>query len=162
DVGGAHEFHQLAGRNEAVVKDDALLHAQLLRQTLEVESIRLALPAQDVRMRRSQDDVDHVGTLGQHLRKRLDDVLDSLARGKQSEGQEDHPALHAELILEVIGIYERNIGNTVGDHVDAMSGNPVDFLQERRASAAHGYQPVGEIGKLRHDLPLGGIGRLED
>ncbi len=73
--------------SEPVVEENVRLHSHLLRQRLQVKSILLTLPAEDVRVGRPRDYVCDILVLGQNLRKRLNNVLDSLVRREQAEGK---------------------------------------------------------------------------
>jgi hypothetical protein len=57
-------------------------------------------------MGRPQHDIDQIWILSDDLGQRLDHVLDTLARGEQSEGQQHLLVLDSELILEIVRIDE--------------------------------------------------------
>ena len=113
-VGRADELLEFFEFDEAVVEDDVLLDLVLLGQPFQAEPVGFALLAHQVGMGGAQHDVNHVGKLRQDLRQRLEHVLDSLVRREQAEGEQHHPAFHAELVLVEVRIHERDVGMPCG------------------------------------------------
>ena len=154
NVCGADELHHLLGTDEAIVEKHARLHSHFFRERLQVLAILIPFASENVRVSRARHDVNDILVFRQDLRHRFDHVLDSLVRGEQAEGEENRLSLHTEPVLIEIRINERQVGNSVGNHVDLAAGNFEDFLQELRRELAHHDQPVGKLSNLFHHHQL--------
>ena len=156
DVGGAEEFLQLAEFHEAIVKEDLFVDAQAARQSFQADPITLALLAEQVGMRCSQDDIDQVGKLTQHRRQGLEHELDALVGRQQTKGQDDVLGLHAKQVLVEIRIDKRHVGNAVGDQVDAGLGDRQVLLEQGPGPVGHDDDPGGQLRQLlKHALLVG-------
>ena len=135
DVGHPDELDQLVDLHEPVVEAHVRLDAQVLGQPLQADPIPLPLLADQIRVRRPQDDVDEVGKLPEDRRHRPEHLLDPLVRRQQPEGQRDELALDPELVLVEVGVDERHVGDAVGDQVDLGLRYAVNVAEEpwRRA-----------------------------
>ena len=99
---------------------------------------------------------------GENERERANDVLDAFVGGEQTEGQQDRLALDPKEILEVVGVHEGKVGDTVGDDVNLLKRDAVDFVQVRRGKMAHDDEAVGEVGNLVHGGALVGVRFAQD
>ena len=77
DVRRADEFDHFLRADKAVVEDDVRIHADVLRQVVQVRSILVAFTTQNVRVSRARDHVDHVLMLRQDVGQCLNNVFDS-------------------------------------------------------------------------------------
>ena len=161
DVGGGDELDQFVPFDEAIVEDDVLAHAEVARHPFQAEPVGFALLADEIRMRGAEDDVDDVGELADHLRQRLEGVLDPLVRREQAEREDDVLPLDAELFLRRVGIDERHVGNAVGDDVDLRRGDAVDVEQELAAALRHHDESRGELGQFPQHAALIGRGLFQ-
>ena len=89
----ADELLEILEVHKLVVEDDVLLDLVLLGQDFETQPVRFTVLAQFVRMGGAEDDVDHLGKLGQNLGQGIEYVLDALVRRKQAEREQHHSAL---------------------------------------------------------------------
>ena len=80
DVRHPDEFDQLVDLHEPVVEAHVRLDAQVLGQPLQADPVPLPLLTNQVRVRRSQHDVDEVGELLEDRRHRPQHHLDPLVR----------------------------------------------------------------------------------
>ena len=69
------------------MEDDMRLNSQILGQGLQVSSILLAITAENMRVSRTCDHVNHVIVLRQNPWKRLNYVLDPFIGREQAEGE---------------------------------------------------------------------------
>ena len=95
-------------------------------------------------------------------RQRVEHVLDALVRREQPERQQHQPALHAELVLVVIRIDERHVGNAVRDEIDLGRRRLVDLLQHLPAPLGHDHQPGRARDQFLHHAPLVGVRLAQD
>ena len=130
DVRGADECNHLLRAHKAVMEDHVRLDSDFLCQTLQVRSIAIALAAQNMRMGRPCDYVNHVLVLRQDLRQGSNHIFDSLVWRKQAEREQDCLSLHAKPVLVEIRIEEWQIRNAMRNHVDLAAGHLKDFLQK--------------------------------
>ncbi len=158
DVGGADEFGHLFRAGEAVVEDYLRLHSHFLRQSLQAGTVLIALATKNMRMGRACNDVNHVLVSGQNLRQRLDDVLNSLVRGEQSERKQNRLPFHVEFVFIEIRVEEGQVWNSVRNHVDLAARNLEYLLQELGRELAHDDQAIRQLCDLFHDRQLAGIG----
>ena len=91
---------------------------QIAGQSLKVQAISLTLIPDQVWMGCAEYDVRKIWKLFQNRRNGTKHLLDPLIRREQAKCQPHHTASHVELILILVGIHERDIGDTVCDHVD--------------------------------------------
>ncbi len=70
DVGRADEFNHLLGADKAIVKHHLRFRSDFLRQRLQLFSMAVALPAKNVGMGRSSNQVHHILVLRQNMRQR--------------------------------------------------------------------------------------------
>ena len=80
--------------------------------------ISLAVVLLDMRMRGADDEIDHVGVLGEDRRQGRDDILDAFVGGQQAEAEQDVFAFDAEQILMKARVDEGHIGNAVRNQID--------------------------------------------
>ncbi len=92
----------------------------------------------------------------------FDDVFDALPWREKAEGQDDLSPLDAELVLEEVGVDERQVGDAVVDEGYLAVGDAIDLAQELRALLAHDDEAVGELGDFFHDRPLAFLGIAQD
>ena len=118
EVRRANELLQFFEFHEAVVEDDVLLDFVLLGQDFEAETVGLTALAQLVRMRGAQDDINNVREFRQNLRQSVQHMLNSLVRRKQPEREQHNPSFHAKLVLVIIRIDKRYVGNAMRDEID--------------------------------------------
>ena len=159
DVGRGEKLRELRLANETVVENDVAVHSQPLGAILEHQAVGLALPLDDVRMRRAEHDVYGVGMLGQDGRKGVDDVLDPLVGREEPEGEDERPPFHAEAVL---ASGERHVRNPVRDDVDLLRGDAVDVAEELSSAGGHDHQAIGQRGDLIHHAPLVQVRRGEN
>ncbi|MGH7967269.1 MAG: hypothetical protein ACREIC_00935, partial [Limisphaerales bacterium] len=69
-------------------------------------------------MRLAQHDVNDVGKLRQDLWQRIEHVFDALVRREQAEGQQHLFARHHELVIEIIRVGERHVGDAMRDEIN--------------------------------------------
>ena len=81
-------------------------------------------------------------------------MLDALVGRKQPERKRHQPAANAELILVLIGIDERRVGDAVRDQVDLGLRHAVDSPQERPGPLGHDDDAGGQGGQFLQDPPL--------
>ena len=127
-VGRADELLEILKVDELVVEDDVLVDFVLLSENFETQPVGFAVLPQLVGMGGAEDNINNLGELRENLRQGIEHVLDALVGRKQSEGEQHHPAFHAELVLEISGIDEAHVGNAVGDEIDLGGGRVVDLL----------------------------------
>src|SRR5207237_9587242 len=128
--------------HESVVEGHIRLDSNFLRQGLLVRSIAIALAAENVRMGRPCDYVNHVLVLRQDLRQGLNYIFDSLVWRKQTEREQDGLPLHAKAVLVEIRIEEWQIRDAMRNHVDLAAGHLKDFLQKLGRKLTHDNQTV--------------------
>ena len=162
EVRRADEFLQLLEFYEAVVENDALLDLVLFGQDFQAETIGLAALRQLVGMRRAQDDINDVREFRQNLRESVQDMLNSLVGRKQPEGEQHRPSFHAKLVLVIIGIHKRDVGNAMRNEVDLGGGRPVNILQHLASAFGHGHQPGRVRDQFLHHAPLGVVGLAQE
>src|SRR5438132_970049 len=102
----------------------------------------IALAAENVRMGRPCDYVNHVLVLRQDLRQGLNYIFDSLVWRKQTEREQDGLPLHAKAVLVEIRIEEWQIRDAMRNHVDLAAGHLKDFLQKLGRKLTHDNQTV--------------------
>src|SRR6266498_5604997 len=99
DVRGANKCNHFLRADEAVMEDHVRLHSDFFRQSLQVSSIPVTLAAENMRVGRAGDYVNHVLVLRQYLRQGLNHAFDSLIWRKQAERKQDCFSLHAKAVL---------------------------------------------------------------
>ena len=113
-------------------QQDALAEPAALRVQFTEVSDRAAIPItlspENVRMGCTSDDVNNILVFRQNLRQRLNNVLNSLVRRQQSEGEEHRFAFHSEQIFEVSGIDKSYVGDAMRDQVDFGERRVVNLL----------------------------------
>ncbi len=132
NVRRADEPHQFLQLDEAIEEHDVLLHAEIFGQPLQAQAVSLALVAQQIRMRLAQHDVNDVGKFADDVRQCAQRKLDALVRREQTEREQHLFARHAELVLEIIRVGERHVGNAVRDEIDLGRRRLIDIAQEFR------------------------------
>ena len=158
DVCGTDEFLEVIKRDKAVVEDDVLFHTAIIRQSLQSETVTLALSCNQVRMRGPEHEIDDVWMSAHDLRQSLDHMLDPLPRPDQSESEQDHATFHTELGLEWGGVHERDVRDAMGNDVHLRVRHLVGFAQNLRTLLRHHNDPVAASHKLVHDRALSGVG----
>ena len=154
NVRRADEPHQFLQLDEAIEEHDVLLHAEVFGQPLQAQAVSLALVAQQIRMRLAQHDVNDVGKFPDDVRQRPQRILDALVRRQQSEREQHLLARHAELVLEIIRVGERHVGNAVRDEINLGRRRLINFAQKFPAAFAHHHQPGRKPDQLAHHAPL--------
>ncbi len=157
DVRHPDEFDQLVDVDEPVVEAHVRLDAQVLGQPLQADSVALPLLAEQVRVRRPQNDVEEVGEFLEDRRHRLEHVLDPLVRREQPERQGDELPLDPELILVEVRVDERHVGDAVGDQVDLGLRDIVNVTEEAACSLGHDDQAGRHLGDLPEHAVLIGV-----
>ena len=157
DVRRPDEIAQLGRVHIAVHEQHIFLHAELAGEVLQRVPVALAFAAQEVRMRRAEDDVNDLRMLLGDARQGADGVFDSLARREEPEGQQHRPSGHAELVFVKIRIDERNVGNAVWNDGNFFFRNTVDLAQQRRAFFRHHHQLARAVHQFLENLLLLGI-----
>src|SRR6202023_479044 len=119
----ADELVEFLVRHETIIKYDVPFQVAGFRQALKTQAIALAVARDKVWMRGAQNYIDHLRMPFMNTRYCLNHVFDAFALTNQAEGQEHSLPFHAELILVEIWVHERQIRNTVRDHVDLLLRN---------------------------------------
>ena len=159
-VGTTEELAQFLDIHEPVEELDVLRDAQSRREALERCPISFSVVFLYVGVRHAQDQVYELGVLFHDLRHGGDHVLYALIRREQPESGRNNAALHAELVLVVVGVHEREVGNAVMDERDLPLWHIVDVTQEAGGPATHHNQLRREPGDLGGHLDLIGCGLL--
>ena len=73
----------------------------------------------DMRVRRTEHDVDRLRMIRENPGERIDDILDALVRREQAEGENQWTPFDAEPVLAAC---ERNVRNPVRDDIDPVLG----------------------------------------
>ncbi len=105
-------------------------------------------------MRLAQHDIDGIGKFPDDVRQRAQRILDALVRREQAEREQHLLARHAKLVLEIIWVGERHVGNAVRDEVNFGRRCLINFAQEFPAPFGHDHQPRREPDQLAHHAPL--------
>ena len=113
-------------------------------------------------MRGPQHEIDQVGVPLHDLRKRLDHILDPLARPDQPESKQHLLPLHAKLPLEESGFDEFHVRNAVRNDIHLFFGHPVGFRENLGSLAGHDHQSVAAGYQLLHHFPLSRIRIAQD
>ena len=135
-----------------------LFHAAILGQSLQTQAVTLTFTGDQMRVGRSQHQIDHIGMCSHDFRQRFDRIFDALAGPQQTEGEQHHLPCHSELLFVETGILERDVWNAVRDDVHFGVGYSVGFPQDLGTFARHHHQAVAAVDQLLHDLPLGRVG----
>ena len=128
-------------------------------RALEHQAIGLAVLLLDVRVRRPEHDVDHLGMGRDDGRQGLDDVLDPLVRRQQAEGEQHLVAFDAEAMLALAR--GGHLRNAVRNDVDLRRGHAVASPPARSAPVrAHHHQALRELARSpRSRAAAAGSGR---
>src|SRR4029077_4776403 len=118
DVAHRNETEQRRLVNELVQENDVLAYIQLGCARDEALAISLPLLANEVGMRRAEDDINGVRSAAKDRRHGGDDIFDPLVRGKETEGEDDSLAREAEARLCLFRLGERYVRNAVRNHLD--------------------------------------------
>jgi hypothetical protein len=112
-----------------------------------------------MRMRRPQDNIDHIRVLFDDRRKRPQHIFDAFVRRKQAKCEQYFFTFHIELVLVETGIDKRRVDNAVVYKSDFILGHGIDFLEEDGCLMAHHDQLVGQLGQPAHDVTIirGGV-----
>ena len=156
DVRRPDEFLQVIERHEAVVENDVLLHTTIFGQPIEAQPVPLAFARDEMRMRGAEYEINDVRVPPHNFRKRLDDVLDALARPEQSEGEQHLLSLDAKLRLVNARIGERDVRDAVRNQINLRRRHRVDFAQHLRAFVRHYHHAIAESHDFVHHLALRG------
>ena len=146
----------------AVDEHHVVSDAELARQAFERETIAFTLIPDQVGMRCTQHDVNHLGMAGDDFWQGLDGVFDSLARGQQPESQQDRAACHIEQVLVKIRIRKRQVGNAMRDERDFFIRHPIDRTEQPAAVLRHADQPRRAFDQVIEGCPLVGIRMFEN
>ena len=114
--------------------------------------------AQDIRMGRAHDNVDHIGMPGQDGRQGGDDGFNALVRREQAKAEQDGLAFHPKQILVEARVHKGDIRNAVRDVIDFLGRDAIDLLEEVNAALAHHDDPVGQGGHFLQHPELIGVG----
>ena len=76
-----------------------LLHPTIFRESFKTEAVTLALMSDEMRMRGSEHEIDHIRMLPDDFRQCFDHMLDAFARPEQTKGEQHLAAFDAELLL---------------------------------------------------------------
>jgi len=110
----------------------------------------------------AQDDVRDVGVRLDDARHRAEHDFDALVPVHQAEGQDGSATLQAELVLVVVAVDERQVGDPVGDQSDLVVSDAVDVGEHVDAAFVHGDHDVGTVAQLQHGSAVGRLRRLQD
>ena len=128
----------------------------------EALAVGLALPADEVRVRLTDDDVQHLRVRRHDVGQRGERELVALARTKQTEAQDDLAVLHAQGRLDRDRVDERELRHAVRDDVDAAPVDAVGRLQEIGRGLRHDDGGVGHPHELGEDSLLARRRVLQD
>src|SRR5208283_836489 len=120
DVRSTDELLQFRERYKSIVKDDVARHAAIRREALQFEPIGLTFARDNVGMRSAKNNIYDVWVVFENLGQRFNNVFDAFIRRQQAKGKQDRLSLYAKLILVETGIDKRNVGQTMGNHVDLL------------------------------------------
>src|SRR5271156_3957312 len=109
----------------------------------EALAIGLPLLANEVGMRRAEDDINGVRPAAKDRWHRVDHIFDPLVRGKKTEGEDDSLASEAEARLCLFRLGERYVRNAVRNYLDLLGGHVVDLLQKLAGLLGHNHHPRG-------------------
>ena len=159
DVGGLQPAGHLDPADELVDEPDVARDAERLRPGDERLAVRLALVAHEVRVGRA-DDRQEDGRSGlDDGRQGIEHELQALGRSDQAEGQDDLMALDAEAVLDRVGREHGQIGDAVGDDLDARPRQAVARRQQLGGRARHDHGRRGSLDDLAQDDALA-LGRV--
>ena len=144
------------------MEDDILLHPQLVGQRLQRQPIGFALVANHVGVRGAHHQEHRGGEVLEHFGQGPNDVFDAFVPSQQAEGQEDRPALHAEIVLVEVRIGEGDVVDAVRDQIDFVFRDPVQLAQKLLPLLAHHHDAVGTIEDFAQGFPLRGGGAIGD
>ena len=148
------KLQQIFVGNKTIMKNDVLRNTEFCCAYVKVVSVILPLFCLEVRMGSADHHINNLRVGIHDLRKGVDDHLNALARRKQSKGQDDLLSGYAEPVLVGIGFDKRDVRDAMVYEDDLLLRHLVDIAQEIDRALAHHHQPVRELGKLHHDLPL--------
>ena len=138
-------FQHLLGTDEPVVEENVRFHSDFPGQSLQMFSIAVTLAAEDVRVGRARDQIDHILVSRQNFGQRLNDVLNSFVRREQAEGEQDRFSFHPKAVLEEVRIQEWQVGNAVQSDEEVMGNRGIEVARKQqgvtlRAAIAGGLE----------------------
>ena len=71
------------------------------------------------------------------FRQRFDDVLNTLRRGNQAEGEQHPAALHSKFVFVVVGVDEGRVVNAVRYEGNLIARNIVCVFEEAVSTLVH-------------------------
>jgi hypothetical protein len=99
NISRADELGEFLQLDEAVKEEDVALDPVFAGKRLKTRTIRFAMIANEIGMRGAEDDINDIWKFGDDLRKRVENVLNSLFGRKQSKRKKDLLSSDAKLIL---------------------------------------------------------------
>jgi len=162
EVGGADELFEVFEVDEVVVEDDALVDVIGAGEEFEAEAVVFAVVAEFIGVSGAEDDIDDIGEGGLDGGEGVEDVRDALVGGEEAKGEEDDFAFDAELVFEVGGVDEADIGDAVGNEDDFGEGGGVGVEEDLAAAFGHDDEVAGAGEEAVHDAALIGVGLFED
>ena len=128
EVAHRDEFEQLGLVDELVDEDDVTGDAEGQRPCRQFLSIRFSLIADEVGMRRAENDVDGVGTGLDDSRHGIDHGLDAFARRKKTERQDDGFSAKPQSGFCGVRFPVWKIGYAVGNNLDLFGRHAMHSL----------------------------------
>ena len=85
-------------------------------------------------------------------------MFNPLVWRKEPEREQYQPAFHSELVLVIIRIDKRDIGNAMGNEINLCGRGLIDLLQHLSPALRHHYEPGRARDQFLHHTPLLRIG----
>ena len=162
DVAGGQVPSQLLEVDVPVDEPDVVPQAQLGHPRLQRLPVGVPVPAQDVGVGGAQDDVEHLGVLGDDGRQRLEDDLDALARGQQSEGEQHGATGRQDPLLGPLPVQVRAEGHAVRDDPDLVAVDAAAVDEQVDRLLGQHDEDVGAVGQAPGRGPQLGRGVRDD
>src|SRR5579863_394738 len=156
DIAHRDETQQRRLIHELIQKDDMVFDSKRAHTRDQAAAIGFALIADEVRMRRSEHDVDGCRAALEDFGHRVDHHFDSLAGGEQPESQNDRMPIKAKGALRLVRLDERAIGRSVRDDLYLCGHHLIDGAQQLPALFGHDNEAGGCIDDVAKDAALRG------
>jgi hypothetical protein len=105
-------------------------------------------------MRGAEDNIDDIWKFGDDLRKRVENVFNSLIGRKQSKRKSDLLSTDAKLILVKAWIEKGHIRNPMGNYINFSLRHMVNFSKKVRGLLRHYDKPLRKPNNLKKNPSL--------
>ena len=143
DIAGAQPVEQNLGIEIAVFPLDGMIDTQGLRPRDQHFAIAFPVPRDEVGMRGAHDAIDEIGMVDKDAGKRVDDMLQPLARTDQAKSHGDWPVFQSQRRLGARGAAEGAIRRAVLDDFDHVARSAIIGAKQRPTVTAHDHHPAG-------------------